>query len=130
MRASVCWSGVELRVDGVGGFGDRAAHAARFGVAAQRERAPATAFPRLQQRVGEQRQRARFRRMRAVRADVAQHQIHQPWFEDPTLTFRRFFDGVAQIDRSSLGRCRPGGGSGRRADWDMWRSGRRSRRAG
>ena len=38
----------------------------------------------------------------AVRANVVQHQIHQPRFKFPAAAFGRFFDGAAQFGAGHL----------------------------
>ena len=82
----------ELRlIDALGGPGDRAAHLARLGVAAQRHRSAPTITPSFEQRVRQQGQRA------GLVAHVAQKQIDEARREAPATEPRRLFDRSPQF---------------------------------
>ena len=74
-------------------LGDGAVHAARLGVAIQREGVTLAAFPGLQHGVGKQGQRAGFF------AHVAEEQINQARLKVPAADARGFLDGPAQFLR-------------------------------
>ena len=83
--------GVELAVHGLGGLRDRAADPAGGLVAVDGEGPPFAALPRLQQRVGQQREGA------GLVLDLADQQVDEPGFDHEPGLAGRCFDGGAQV---------------------------------